>query len=143
MCWMSNNLKVEIAEKDIPVWKVVDKIENYPEKCRSYYARYIYTKNSYDWTPINLTISNDGHIEGSKGFHSYSNELKAVNTADRIDVIMKCKSSMESPVLTCYFKDKNMNIRIARFFIPKGAKYIKNDVGKIISTAIVFDGFID
>ena len=46
MCWISRDLKIEIAKEDIPVWKVVYKIKNTPEKCRSYYGKYIYTKNN-------------------------------------------------------------------------------------------------
>ena len=52
-------------------------------------------------------------------------------------------SSMESPILIRYPKDNNMDTKMAKFFIPKGARYIKNDTGQIISTAIIFDGFID
>ena len=29
MCWISNNLRIKTAKKDIPVWKVV-----YPTNCQ-------------------------------------------------------------------------------------------------------------
>ena len=46
------------------------------------------------------------------------------------------------------FKDYNYvvgqsNKRIARFHIPRGYQYAENKNGEIISSAIVFDGFID
>lgn len=141
MCWISRDLKIEIAKEDIPVWKVVYKIKNTPEKCRSYYGKYIYTKNNYEYTPIDITILSDGHVEGNKGFHSYSDELKGVYTTIGIDVAIKSNSSMINIVLINY--PMECNLKMARFFIPKGAQYMKNDVGEIISNTIIFDEFID
>ena len=37
----------------------------------------------------------------------------------------------------------NFNAKIARFYIPRGYEYAENKNGEIISSAIVFDGFID
>lgn len=36
-----------------------------------------------------------------------------------------------------------IHIKVAKFHIPKGYKYVKNKDGEIILSAIVFDGFID
>ena len=35
------------------------------------------------------------------------------------------------------------NVKVGKFYIPKGYKYAKNKNGKIISSAIVFDNFIE
>ena len=46
MCWKSKKLKIKIAKKDIPVWKVVhaDKDINgrYTNKCHSFYKFFEY-----------------------------------------------------------------------------------------------------
>ena len=141
MCWTSNNIKIETAEEDIPVWKVVHKVNC--DQCRSFYSKYMYIKNRYAYTPICITISNNGHIEieGNKGFHSYSNKLRGIDTIDGIDVIMGWKSSTENALLTGYLREDN--IKMAKFIIPKGFQYLENEIGEIISNAIVFDGFIE
>lgn len=141
MCWMSNNIEIKTAKENISVWKVVYKINNAPERCRSYYTKYNYAKNYYEYTPMCITILSDGHIQGDKGFHSYSNDLEGIYTIKGIDVTMKGKLFIESVILAHYLNDPDL--KMARFIIPKGAQYMKNEVGEIMSDTIIFDGFID
>lgn len=149
MCWTSKGKpEIKIAEEDIPVWKVVYKIEDIFKrdrylytfkKCKSYYYNYIYTKNICEHTPIAFkTLGN--LIKGEGGFHSYSDELKGRRTLQEIKVNRRFGPLM---YITLCSYPKELNLKMARFFIPKGAQYMKNEMGEIISDAIVFDSFID
>lgn len=149
MCWVSNGKpEIKIAEEDIPVWKVVYKIEDISKRdkylyglkrCKSYYYGYIYRKNTCEHTPIVFkTLGN--LFKGEGGFHSYSDELKGMRTLRGINVKRKFIPFI---YITLFNYPKELNLKMARFFIPKGAQYMKNDKGEIISNAIVFDSFID
>lgn len=149
MCWTSKGKpEIKIAEEYIPVWKVVYKIEDIFKrdkylytfkKCKSYYYDYLYTKNICEHTPIAFkTLGN--LIKGEGGFHSYSDELKGRRTLREIKVNRRFGPLME---ITLFNYPKEPNLKMGRFFIPKGAQYMKNNRGEIISNAIVFDDFID
>ena len=141
MCWYSKKLKIKTAKKDIPVWKIVTfPTDNSCDNiCKSLYAKHTYLKGELEINPIEFEVNRNG-IKGSTGFHSYSNKLKWEKD-DGFILIYKKK-------IFSNFKDYNYvvgqsNKRIARFHIPKGYQYAENKVGEIISSAIVFDGFID
>ena len=141
MCWYSKKLKIKTAKKDIPVWKIVRSItdNSYDNICKSLYKKYTYFKGILVTNPIEFDIKRNGVI-GTIGLHSYSNKLKWEMDNDSIYVYKKRIFSN--------FKDYiiaigSSNIRIARFHIPKGHQYAENKNGEIISSAIVFDSFID
>lgn len=141
MCWYSEKLKVKRAKKDIPVWKIVrsNTDNSYDNVCKSLYKKYIYFKGILVTTPIEFEVKQDG-ITGTIGLHSYSNKLKWEMDNGSIYVYKKRIFSN--------FKDYiiaigSSNVRIARFHIPKGHQYAENKNGEIISSAIVFDSFID
>lgn len=149
MCWTSKGKpEIKIAEEDIPVWKVVYEVKDifrrdeylYSfKRCKSYYNDYIYRKNICEHTPIIFkTLGN--LIKGELGFHSYSDELKGMHTLRGINVNRRFGPLM---YITLCSYPKELNLKMARFFIPKGARYMKNDIGEILSDAIVFDSFID
>ena len=83
----------------------------------------------------------EGMVIGNKGFHSYSNKLK--RERDNANIIVFRKKILFRPknYITCVAD--HCYIRIAKFYIPKGHKYAENKRGEIISSAIVFDGFIE
>lgn len=141
MCWESKNLKIKRAKKDIPVWKIVRSLtdNSYDNVCVSLYKRYTYFKGILVTTPIEFEVKQNGII-GTIGVHSYSNKLKWEMDNGSIYVYKKRIFSN--------FKDYiiaigSSNVRIARFHIPKGYQYAENKNGEIISSAIVFDNFID
>ena len=141
MCWYSEKLKIKTAKKDIPVWKIVRSItdNSYDNICKSLYKKYTYFKGILVTTPIEFEVRQNGII-GTIGVHSYSNKLKWEMDNGSIYVYKKRIFSN--------FKDYiiaigSSNTRIARFHIPKGYQYAENKNGEIISSAIVFDGFID
>lgn len=143
MCWYSKKLKIKTAKKDIPVWKIVRSItdNSYDNICKSLYKKYTYFKGILVTTPIEFEVKQNGII-GTIGVHSYSNKLKWKRFNDNYTFYVYKKRIFSN------FKDYiidvgNFNARIARFHIPKGYQYAENKNGEIISSAIVFDSFID
>ena len=141
MCWYSEKLKIKTAKKDIPVWKIVWSITNnsYDNACKSFYKNYTYLKDVLVVNPIEFKVTKNGII-GTMGFHSYSNKLKWEKD-DGFILIYKKKifSNFKNYINSV----GQYNARIVRFHIPKGYQYAENKNGEIISSAIVFDGFID
>lgn len=143
MCWYSKKLKIKIAKKDIPVWKIVRSItdNSYDNICKSLYKKYTYFKGILVTTPIEFEVKQNGII-GTMGLHSYSNKLKWERSNDNSTFYVYKKrifSNFKSYIIAI----GSSNTRIARFHIPKGYQYAENRKGEIISSAIVFDDFID
>lgn len=143
MCWYSKKLKIKRAKKDIPVWKIVrsNTDNSYDNVCKSLYKKYTYFKGILVTTPIEFEVKQNGII-GTMGLHSYSNKLKLERSNDNSTFYVYKKRIFSN------FKDYiiaigSSNARIARFHIPKGYQYAENKNGEIISSAIVFDSFID
>ena len=142
MCWYSEKLKIKTAKKDIPVWKIV-RCSDSSDKCLSLYTKFPYVKSIIETSSINFELRRyDKTIMGSTGFHSYSNKLKWERPNDNYTFYVYKKRIFSN--LKGYIIDVgNFNTRIARFHIPKGYQYAENKNGEIISSAIVFDSFID
>ena len=142
MCWYSEKLKIKITKKDIHVWKIVTSLtdNSCDNICRSLYAGHIYLKDKLEITPIEFKVERNGII-GSMGFHSYSNKLKW--EIDNDNFILAYKKRIFSNFKCYIISVGQSNARIARFHIPKGYQYAENKNGEIISSAIVFDGFIN
>lgn len=140
MCWYSKKLKIKRARKDIPVWKIVRSLtdNSYDNVCKSLYKKYTYFKGILITTPIEFEVKQNGII-GTMGLHSYSNKLKWEMDNGSIYVYKKRIFSN----LKDYIIAIDSSNRIARFHIPKGYQYAENRKGEIISSAIVFDSFID
>lgn len=141
MCWYCNKLKIKRAKKDIPVWKIViPLIDNSSNGCRSLYAKFLYLKDTLETTPIEFEVRQNGII-GNIGFHSYSNKLKWEKSDTAVFVFREktlCKARQ------IYITGIGQpDAKIARFHIPRGYQYVENKCGEIISSAIVFDGFIN
>ena len=143
MCWESKKLKIKRAKKDVPVWKIVTFTtgNSCDNVCKSLYERYTYLKDTLEITPIEFEVKQNGII-GSIGFHSYSNKLKLERSNDN-SIILVYKKKIFSNFKDYIHVVGQSNKRIARFHIPRGYQYAENKNGEIISSAIVFDGFID
>ena len=139
MCWYSEKLKIKRAKKDIPVWKIVTRSDS--DMCNSLYAKFSYVKSIINTSSINFEPKKYGKtIIGTIGFHSYSNKLKWERDGRFIFVYKKKIFSNLKDYITAVGLS---NVRIARFHIPKGYQYAENRNGEIISSAIVFDSFIE
>ena len=142
MCWYCDKLKIKRAKKDIPVWKIVrfNTDNSYDNVCMSLYKKYTYFKGILVTTSIEFEVEQNGII-GTMGLHSYSNKLKLEKSNDNSTLFVYKKRIFSN------FKDYIIAIgssnRIARFHIPKGYQYAENKNGEIISSAIVFDNFIN
>lgn len=139
MCWYSKKLKIKIAKKDIPVWKVVKTVPNSSMYCCAYYMNHSYFKDELETSPMEFKV--DGLTKGNAGFHSYSKKLKWHKSENSIFVVKtNCFNALE-----IYIDDypNSSDVKIGRFHIPEGYQYAKNKYGEIISSAIVFDGFIE
>lgn len=142
MCWYCDKLKIKTAKKDISVWKIVRCSSDSSDKCISLYAKFSYVKSIINTSSINFELRRyDKTIIGSTGFHSYSNKLKW--EIDNDNFISVYKKRIFSNFKGYIISAGQSNARIARFHIPKGYQYAENKNGEIISSAIVFDGFID
>lgn len=143
MCWYCDKLKIKMAKKDIPIWKIVRRSICDSDKCYSLYAKFSYVKHIIEETSIGFEVNKrDSIVIGNRGFHSYSNKLKCeIDNADNIIVFRKKILFRPKNYITCVADRCNM--RIAKFYIPKGYKYAENKNGEIISSAIVFDSFIE
>ena len=138
MCWYSEKLKIKTAKKDISVWKIVTPlINNSSKECLSLYKGFMYLKDTLITTPIEFRVKQN-IIIGNIGFHSYSNKLKWKMEDNAIFIYKKKVFLNFKDYITC-----QSNVRIARFHIPRGYQYAENKRGEIISSAIIFDGFID
>ena len=142
MCWYCDKLKIKRAKKDVPVWKIVTfPTDNSCDNiCKSLYAKHTYLKGELEINPMEFEVKRNG-IKGSTGFHSYSNKLKWEMRDDTIFVLKKKISFRVQDFIEVY--DYYPDTRIAKFHIPAGTKYAKNKDGEIISSAIVFDNFIE
>lgn len=142
MCWYCNKLKIKTAKKDIPVWKIVQCSICDPDRCYSLYAKFPYIKSIIETTSIGFEVTKqDGIFKGTKGFHSYSNKLKWEKD-DTIIFVLRKKTLFRSQNYIIGVPDQ-YDIKIAKFYIPKGYKYAENENGEIISSAIVFGNFIE
>lgn len=142
MCWYCNKLKIKRAKKDIPVWKIVTlPVDNSCDNiCKSLYAKFLYFKDTLVTTPIEFEVKRNGFI-GNIGFHSYSNKLKLEKRANATFVFRK--KPLFKPQQIYITSIGQPDAKIARFHIPRGYQYAENRNGEIISSAIVFDDFID
>lgn len=141
MCWYCDKLKIKTAKKDIPVWKIViPLIDNSSNGCRSLYARFMYLKDTLAITPIEFEVRQNGII-GNIGFHSYSYKLDWEK--DAIATFVFRKKTLFKPQQIYITGISQPDAKIARFHIPRGYQYAENKNGEIISSAIIFDNFID
>ena len=144
MCWKSKKLKIKIAKRDIPVWKVVyrDK-SSYETECYALYHRtYYYLKGKIQHSCMHfMYYLNFNHILGSEGFHSYSKKLTPIITKDFIYIRKKYFLGLRKKIIESY--PNRRFVKIAEFSIPKGANYAINEKGEIISDKIIFKNIID
>lgn len=141
MCWVSYKLKIKIAKKDIKVWKVVCSTDcGFLNNCRSLITEFLYKKGELELSPMSFEVRRHT-VSGDRGFHSYSNKVFWFKTKNFIAVSKKKTLFHPESFITSY---SNVEfVKIARFHIPKGAEYAENESGEIISSAIVFDNFIE
>ena len=147
MCWIENikNLDLQIADKDIEVYKIVSDANK--QSCESLIQEFIYEANiRYAMDAMELKESSIGGafctianlIYITKAYHSYT----------KIRFTLKKPYSLCSPPEYKGIIAGNllMPIRIdnpyyaATFIIPKGSQYAVNWKGEIVSNQIMYTG---
>ncbi len=142
MCWIENkdNINVQVADKDIKVYKIV--FDANKQSCTSLVKGFNYTANTlYAIPTIESEVMNPYYwkIKVEKAYHSYTG------------IHFICDSSYYSCSWTTGYKDllfgkkkvcipiKN-DCYIATFIIPKGSTYIINAKGEVVSDKIIYTG---
>lgn len=142
MCWTEtrNNINVQIADKDIEVYKVVFKASK--QSCEScikgfmyeanirYKIPFIYIKKSYIGSTVIFCVE--------KAYHSYTKirhtlrRLDEKNPTYGVKGIIVGNQLIPLPINNPYY--------VATFVIPKGSQYAVNWKGEIISNQIIYTG---
>ena len=142
MCWAERleNTNIQIADKDIKVYKIVTCANK--QSCVSVVKNFNYTANilykiptlEYDEIARRYKI-----LKIEKAYHSYTGIQFICNSTFRVAKgVYRCKSII--------FGNRRMSILfenddyIATFIIPKGATYIINTKGEIVSDKIIYTG---
>lgn len=146
MCWIENieNLDIQIADKDIEVYKVV--LEADKQLCISCVQGFIYEANTLYKMPsvqmgktyisVIYRISNIVYIE--KAYHSYTKVQHTLKRFNKEDYPYKYKGLIVGNQIVAIKFDNSYYI--ATFIIPKGSQYAINWKGEIISNQIMYTG---
>ena len=142
MCWIEtkNNVNVQIADKDFKVYKIV--LGANKQSCTSIVKGFNYAVNTLHAIPTIESKVIDpycGKIKIEKAYHSYT------------EIHFICNSSYYIHCGATIYKDVLFGKRavciplendgyIATFIIPKGATYIINTKGEIVSDKIIYTG---
>ena len=142
MCWAERlaNTNIQIADKDIEVYKIVTCANK--QSCVSVVKNFNYTANILYKIP---TLEYDERarrckiLKIEKAYHSYTEIQFVCNSTFRVvKGIYRCKSIIlgNRRMLMSFENDGY----IATFIIPKGATYIINTKGEIVSDKIIYTG---
>ena len=142
MCWAERleNTNIQIADKDIKVYKIVTCANK--QSCVSVVKNFNYTANVLYKIP---TLEYDERarrckiLKIEKAYHSYTEIQFVCNSTFRVvKGIYRCKSIIlgNKRMLMSFENDGY----IATFIIPKGATYIINTKGEVVSDEIIYTG---
>ena len=142
MCWTERleNTNIQIADKDIKVYKIVTCANK--QSCVSVVKNFNYTANilykiptlEYDEIARKCKI-----LKIEKAYHSYTGIRFVYNSTFRVvKGVYRCKSIIlgNKRMLMSFENDGY----IATFIIPKGSTYIINTKGEIVSDKIIYTG---
>ena len=142
MCWIEikDNVNVQIADKDFKVYKIV--FDANKQSCTSIVRGFNYTVNIlYAIPTIESKVIDPycGKIKIEKAYHSYTG-IHFIWDASYciLDRATKYKDLLFGKQKVC-IPIKN-DAYIATFIIPKGATYIINTKGEIVSDKIMYTG---
>lgn len=141
MCWISKKLKINIAEKDIPIWKVIF-YDTTKKEYVSPIKGFNYTQGERYSAQMSFSVNEYfGEINGHNGFHSFSNKVHYHYFGGYVEVYTESFFLKNFIYDICTNNSEIIPI-IAHGHLPKGANYAINKNGGIISNAIVLDEFI-
>ena len=142
MCWIEikDNINVQIANKDFKVYKIV--LDANKQSCTSIVKGFNYTVNTlYAIPTIESKVIDPycGKIKIEKAYHSYTGIHFICGASYYIlGGATRCKDLLFGNKAVCIpFENDGY---IATFIIPKGATYIINTKGEIVSDKIIYTG---
>ena len=142
MCWVEtkDNINVQIADKDFKVYKIV--LGANKQSCTSIVKGFNYVVNTLHAIPtIESKIIDPycGKIKIEKAYHSYTEIHFICDSSYYIHCgATICKNVLFGKRVVCIpFENDGY---IATFIIPKGATYIINTKGEIVSDKIIYTG---
>ena len=133
MCWKIDKKEFKknptcyhkIAEEDVVVYKVGGVIDG---KFIPYFRHdFVYTANALNKEVKLGSDKGYEYVSIDEGYHSYSNRDRAFETLNCIMVFE----------LDYNYYDK---IVIAKFIIPKGSEYYKNEEDEMVSSQLIWTG---
>lgn len=144
MCWieLQENVNIQIADKDIEVYKVVLKANK--KSCKSCVKGFMYKANTIykipsvkiEKTYICKAFGVSNIISVEKAYHSYTKLQYTLKKVDKESTIYKGiivgRHLMSIRIDNPYY--------VATFVIPKGSQYAVNWSGEIISNQIIYTG---
>lgn len=140
MCWteIRDNVNVQVADKDFKVYKVVSDANK--QSCKSIIMDFDYTVNTPYYIPtIEYEVFGFRYkvVNIKKAYHSYTGihficDSSFYNRAIRSKGMLVGKRRISVP-----FENEGY---IATFIIPKGATYIINTQGAVVSDKIIYTG---
>lgn len=140
MCWteIKDNVNVQIADKDLKVYKVVSNANK--QSCKSIIMGFDYTVNTPYYIPtIRYEVFGFKYkvVNIKKAYHSFTGirficDSSFYNRAIRSKGMLVGKRRISVP-----FENDSY---IATFIIPKGATYIINAQGAVVSDTIIYTG---
>ena len=142
MCWIEikDNINVQIADKDFKVYKIV--LDANKQSCTSIVKGFNYIVNTlYAIPTIESKVIDPycGKIKIEKAYHSYTGIHFICGASYCIlGGATRCKDLLFGNKAVCIpFENDGY---IATFIIPKGAMYIINTKGEIVSNKIIYTG---
>ena len=142
MCWteIKDRINIQIAYKDYKVYKIV--LDANKQSCKSIVRGFNYTVDTlYNIPTIEFEVIDPyyGKIKIEKAYHSYTGIHFICDSSYRIHSgATRCKDLLFGKRRICIpFENDGY---IATFIIPKGATYIINTKGEIISDKIIYTG---
>ena len=142
MCWIEikDNINVQIANKDFKVYKIV--LDANKQSCKSIVKDFIYTVNTlYAIPTIESKVIDPycGKIKIEKAYHSYTGIHFIWDSSYYIHCgATICKDMLFGKRGICIPFENDWYI--ATFIIPKGATYIINTKGEVVSDKIIYTG---
>ena len=139
MCWVCDieNLKAQIAEENINVYKVVKKATK--KYCVSPFMGYTYLKDIQP--PLTLRVVIEPHSSFAKieeGYYSYSS-VSFICDSVMLSIDGKLYKAMQCGNRKELFGVDN-SLYLATFVIPAGSVYFINEDGVIVSNKIRYTG---
>lgn len=139
MCWteIKDNVNVQIADKDLKVYKIVSDANK--QSCKSIIMGFDYTVNTPYYIPTIEYVFGFKHkvVNIKKAYHSYIGIHFICNSSFYNRAIRSKGMLVGRRRISVPFENEGY---IATFIIPKGATYIINAQGAVVSDKIIYTG---